>query len=106
VRYAIASTADSVSDDPSAPIWSVTQPATSEEAQQAVTEWNARCVTRKVDPPVKVDGWVPAGELEPGCAPRMAGGSTQFDLANDCRGEPWAGDDPGALSAKVVASIN
>ena len=34
-----------------------------EEAQQAVAEWNARCVTRKVDPPVKVDGWVPAGEL-------------------------------------------
>ena len=42
---------------------SETQPATSEEAQQAVAEWNARCVTRQVDPPVKVDGWGPAGEL-------------------------------------------
>ena len=40
-----------------------TQPATSEEAQQAVAVWNARCVTRQVDPPVKVDGWGPAGEL-------------------------------------------
>jgi hypothetical protein len=27
----------------------VTRPATSEEAQQAVAEWNARCVTRQVD---------------------------------------------------------
>jgi hypothetical protein len=35
---------------------SETQPTTSEEAQQAVAEWNARCVTRQVDPPVKVDG--------------------------------------------------
>jgi hypothetical protein len=42
---------------------SVTRPATSEEAQQAVTEWNARCVTRNVDPPVRVDCWGPAGEL-------------------------------------------
>jgi hypothetical protein len=25
-------------------------------------EWNARYVTRQVDPPVKVDGWIPAGE--------------------------------------------
>jgi len=41
----------------------VTQPATSAEAQQAVAEWNGRCVTRQVDPPVKVDGWGPAGEL-------------------------------------------
>jgi hypothetical protein len=41
----------------------VTRPATSEEAQDAVAEWNARCVTRRVDPPVKVDGWGPAGEL-------------------------------------------
>ena len=41
----------------------VTRPATSEEAQQAVAEWNARCVTRQVDPPLKVDGWLPAGEL-------------------------------------------
>jgi hypothetical protein len=41
----------------------VTRPATSEEAQQAVAEWNARCVTRQVEPPIKVDGWVPAGEL-------------------------------------------
>jgi hypothetical protein len=41
----------------------VTHPATSEEAQEAVKEWNARCVTRPVDPPVKVDGWGPAGEL-------------------------------------------
>ena len=41
----------------------VTRPATSEEAQHAVAEWNARCVTRRVDPPVKVDGWGPAGEL-------------------------------------------
>ena len=41
----------------------VTRPETSEEAQQAVAEWNARCVTRQVDPPVKVDGWGPAGEL-------------------------------------------
>lgn len=40
-----------------------TQPATSEEAQQAVAEWNASCVTRQVDPPVKVEGWGPAGEL-------------------------------------------
>jgi len=30
---------------------------------QAVAEWNARCVTRQVDPPVKVDGWGPVGEL-------------------------------------------
>jgi hypothetical protein len=41
----------------------VTRPATSEEAQQAVTEWNARCVTRRVEPPVRVHGWGPAGEL-------------------------------------------
>src|SRR5829696_7321634 len=43
---------------------SETQPATSEEAQQAVAEWNARCVTRQVDPPIKIDGWGPAGELK------------------------------------------
>jgi hypothetical protein len=42
---------------------SETQPATSEEAQQAIAEWNSRCVTRPVDPPIKVDGWGPAGEL-------------------------------------------
>src|SRR5215208_6815308 len=42
---------------------SVTGPSTSEEAQQAVAEWNARCVTRQADPPVRVDGWGPAGEL-------------------------------------------
>src|SRR5215207_8779009 len=52
----------------------VTRPATSEEAQQAVAEWNARCVTRRVEPPVKVDGWGPAGELRgwvvgAGCRP-------------------------------------
>jgi hypothetical protein len=41
----------------------VTHPATSEEAQQAVAEWNARCVTRPIDPLIKADGWVPAGEL-------------------------------------------
>jgi len=41
----------------------VTRPATSEEAQQAVADWNARCVTRQVDPRVKVDGWGPVGEL-------------------------------------------
>jgi hypothetical protein len=41
----------------------ITHPATSEEAHEAVKEWNARCVTRQVDPPIKVDGWVPAGEL-------------------------------------------
>ena len=41
----------------------VTAPATSEEAQEAVAEWNARCVTRQVEPPIKVDGWGPAGEL-------------------------------------------
>src|SRR5215212_9937063 len=41
----------------------VTPPATSEEAQEAVAQWNARCVTRQVEPPVKVDGWGPAGEL-------------------------------------------
>jgi hypothetical protein len=41
----------------------VTRPATSEEAQEAVREWNARCVTRPVDPPIKVEGWVPTGEL-------------------------------------------
>jgi hypothetical protein len=41
----------------------MTQPATSEEAQQAVAEWNARCVTRQVDAPIKVDGWGSADEL-------------------------------------------
>jgi hypothetical protein len=40
----------------------VTPPATSEEAQQAVSDWNALCVIRHVDPPVKVDGWGPVGE--------------------------------------------
>ena len=52
----------------------VTPPATSEEAQQAVAEWNAGCVTRQVDPPVKVDGWGAAGELKVGCSRRMVGG--------------------------------
>ena len=41
----------------------VTPPATSEEAQGAVAEWNAGCVTRQVEPPIKVDGWGPAGVL-------------------------------------------
>jgi len=41
----------------------VSHPATSEETQRIVAEWNARCVTRPVDPPIKVDGWGPAGEL-------------------------------------------
>src|SRR5215203_72371 len=41
----------------------VTPPATSAEAQEAVAEWNARCITRQVHPPIKVDGWGPAGEL-------------------------------------------
>jgi hypothetical protein len=41
----------------------VTHPATSEETQRAVAELNARCVTRLVDPPIRVDGWGPAGEL-------------------------------------------
>ena len=39
----------------------MTEPATSEEAQEAVKEWNARCVSRPVDPPVPVAGWGPAG---------------------------------------------
>jgi hypothetical protein len=42
----------------------VTPPATSEEAQQAVAEWNAGCVTRQLNPPIKVEGWGPAGELK------------------------------------------
>jgi hypothetical protein len=33
----------------------VTPPATSEEAQQAVAEWNGRCVTRQVEPPLSPD---------------------------------------------------
>jgi hypothetical protein len=33
----------------------VTRPATSEEAQQAVAEWNGRCVTRQVEPPLSPD---------------------------------------------------
>ena len=41
----------------------MTHPATSEEAQEAVEEWNALCVTREVDPPIQVDGWGPIGEL-------------------------------------------
>jgi hypothetical protein len=41
----------------------MTHAATSQEAQEAVKEWNARCVTRPVDPPIMVDGWGPAGEL-------------------------------------------
>jgi len=41
----------------------MTDPATSEEAQEAVNDWNARCVSRSVDPPVPVDGWGPAGKL-------------------------------------------
>src|SRR5215211_1781629 len=53
---------------------SVTRPATSEEAQQAVSEWNARCVTRQVEPPVKVDGWGLSVSCGCGCAPRTAGG--------------------------------
>jgi hypothetical protein len=53
---------------------SVTRPAISEEAQQSVAEWNARCVTRQVDPPVKVDGGGRSVSFELGCAPRMAGG--------------------------------
>ena len=40
----------------------VTPPATSEDAQEAVAE-NARCITRQVEPPIKVDGWGPVGEL-------------------------------------------
>jgi hypothetical protein len=35
---------------------SETQPATSEEAEQAVGKWNARCVTRQVDPRSKLTG--------------------------------------------------
>src|SRR5215218_9310818 len=31
--------------------------------RSASSTWNARCVTRQVDPPVKVDGWRPVGEL-------------------------------------------
>jgi hypothetical protein len=41
----------------------VTHPATSQEAQDAVKEWNAWCVTRPVEPPIRVDGWGPLGEL-------------------------------------------
>ena len=41
----------------------VSHPATSEETQRIVAEWNARCVTRPVDPPINVDCWGPAGEL-------------------------------------------
>ena len=53
----------------------VTLPATSEEAQQAVVEWNARCVTRQVHPPVKVDGWGLPVTCGCGCAPTTAGGA-------------------------------
>lgn len=42
---------------------SVTRPATAQEAQEAVKEWNARCVVKPVDPPIRVDGWTPAGEV-------------------------------------------
>src|SRR5829696_1648917 len=52
----------------------VTPPATSEEAQQAVAEWNARCVTRQVEPPVKVDGWGRSVSCAFGCWPTTAGG--------------------------------
>src|SRR5215213_4511400 len=31
--------------------------------EQAVAEWNVRCVTRHVDPPIKVDGWGQPGDL-------------------------------------------
>jgi hypothetical protein len=41
----------------------MTEPATSEEAQEAVKDWNGRCVSRPVDPPVPVYGWGPAGKL-------------------------------------------
>jgi hypothetical protein len=63
---------------------SVTRPATSEEAQQAVGEWNARCVTRQVDPPVKVDGWGLPVNCGCGCGLRMAGGA--LSLAGMGRG--------------------
>jgi len=52
----------------------VTHPATSEEAHETVKEWNARCVTRPVDPPIRVDGWVPAGELTHWLQAETAGG--------------------------------
>ena len=54
---------------------SVTRPATSEEAQQAVSERNVRSVTRQVDPPVQVHGWGLPVSCGCGCAPRMAGGA-------------------------------
>lgn len=41
----------------------MTDPTTSVEAQQAVKDRNARCVSRTVDPPVPVDGWGPVGKL-------------------------------------------
>jgi hypothetical protein len=41
----------------------VIHPATSEEAQEAVKEWNARCVTREANPPIKVNGWTLVGEV-------------------------------------------
>src|SRR5215207_11210453 len=31
--------------------------------RSASSTWNARCVTRQVEPPIKVDGWGPVGEL-------------------------------------------
>jgi hypothetical protein len=41
----------------------MTHPATSEEAQETARDWNGRCIVRRVDPPIPVDGWGPAGEL-------------------------------------------
>jgi hypothetical protein len=56
-----------------------THPATSEEAQEACREMNERCEVRRLDPPVKVEGWGPLGELthwllaEDGCWGQVVG---------------------------------
>jgi hypothetical protein len=41
----------------------MTGPTTSEEAQAKCREMNAACIVRRLDPPIEVDGWGPAGAL-------------------------------------------
>jgi hypothetical protein len=66
----------------------VTRPATSEETQEAVKEWNARCVTRRVDPPIKVDGWGTRGRVDV-----LAAGRGR--LVGVGPGQGWGPVDPG-----------
>jgi hypothetical protein len=84
----------------------VTRPATPEEAQQAVGEWNSRCVTRQVDPPVRLTVGGRLVSCGFGCSPRTAGGVLS-PAGMGCGGyAPQISASPELIPDEVFAAVS